>query len=142
MRSPPNIGELLRDPYMIIGDRLYGRIAEAGYPDIRPAHGSVFQYMGDEGSRVTELAERALVTKQTMGYLVDNLEERGYVERKPDPQDGRAKIVRLTDKGRELVRVVREIIAGIEAEWAKGLGEERMELLRGLLEDLNTVAKE
>ncbi len=117
-------------------------LAEAGYPDVRPARGNVFRFIRKEGSRITELAERARVTKQTMGYLVDYLEERGYVERRPDPKDGRAKIVHLTERGRDSVRVAQEIIGRAEARWADRLGENRMEQLRGLLEDLNAVAEE
>ncbi len=77
-----------------------------------------------------------------MGYLVDYLEERGYVERELDPGDKRAKIVRLTDSGRELIGVAREIMGRIEARWAELLGEERMEHLRELLKELNALAGE
>jgi DNA-binding MarR family transcriptional regulator len=139
-RRPPNIAELLHGPFQILVDELHEGLAEAGYPDIRPAHGNVFGYIHKEGSRLTELAERAQLTKQTMGYLVDYLEERGYVKRGPDPGDKRAKIVRLTDEGRELVGVAREIMGGIEARWAELLGKERMEQLRELLKELDALA--
>ncbi len=139
-RPPNNIAELLRGPFQILVDELHEGLAEAGYPDIRPAHGNVFGYMRKEGSRLTELAERAQLTKQTMGYLVDYLEERGYVERRPDPGDKRAKVVRLTDEGREAVRTAREIMGRIEARWAELLGEDRMEQLRELLKELNALA--
>jgi DNA-binding MarR family transcriptional regulator len=137
---PPNIAELLHGPFQILVDELHEGLAEAGYPDIRPAHGNVFGYIRKEGSRLTELAERAQLTKQTVGYLVDYLEERGYVERGPDPDDRRAKIVRLTDEGRELIDVARKIMDRIEARWAKLLGEDRMEQLRELLTELNALA--
>jgi DNA-binding MarR family transcriptional regulator len=138
--SPPNIAELLSGPFRILVDELHEGLAEAGYPDIRPAHGNVFGHIRKEGSRLTELAERAQLTKQTMGYLVDYLEERGYVGREPDPGDKRAKIVRLTDDGRELIGVAREIMGRIEARWVRLLGEDRMEQLRELLTQLNTLA--
>jgi DNA-binding MarR family transcriptional regulator len=137
---PPNIAELLHGPFQILVDELHEGLAEAGYPDIRPAHGNVFGYISKEGSRLTELAERAQLTKQTMGYLVDYLEERGYVKRKPDPGDKRAKIVRLTDEGRELVVVAREIMGRIEARWTELLGEDLMGQLRELLRELNALA--
>ncbi len=137
---PTNIAELLHGPFQILVDELHERLAEAGYPDIRPAHGNVFGYIREEGSRLTELAERAQLTKQTMGYLVDYLEERGYVKRGPDPGDKRAKIVRLTGERRELVGVAREIMGRIEARWAELLGEDRMEQLRELLTELNVQA--
>ena len=137
---PPNIADLLHDPFQILVDELHEGLAEAGYPDIRPAHGNVFGYIHKEGSRLTELAERAQLTKQTMGYLVDYLEERGYVERGPDPGDKRAKVVRLTEAGREAVRTARKIMGRIEARWAELLGEDRMEQLRELLQELNALA--
>src|SRR3712207_2373140 len=133
----PNIAELLHGPFQILVDELHEGLAEAGYPDIRPAHGNVFGHIRKEGSRLTELAERAQLTKQTMGYLVDYLEERGYVKREPDPGDRRAKIVRLTGEGRELVGVAREIMGRIESQRAELLGKERMEQLRKLLKELN-----
>jgi DNA-binding MarR family transcriptional regulator len=136
----PNIAELLHGPFQILVDELHEGLAEAGYPDIRPAHGNVFGYIRKEGSRLTELAERAQLTKQTMGYLVDYLEERGYVKREPDPGDKRAKIVRLTDEGRELVVVAREIMGRIETRWVELLGKERMEQMRELLKELNALA--
>jgi DNA-binding MarR family transcriptional regulator len=137
---PPNIAELLHGPFRILVDELHEGLAEAGYPDIRPAHGNVFGHIRKEGSRLTELAERAQLTKQTMGYLVDYLEERGYVKREPDPDDKRAKIVCLTGEGREVVGVAREIMGRIEARWAELLGEGRMEQLRELLKELNVQA--
>ncbi len=137
---PPSIAELLHGPFQILVDELHEGLAEAGYPDIRPAHGNVFGHIREEGSRLTELAGRAQLTKQTMGYLVDYLEERGYVERGPDPCDKRAKIVSLTDEGREVVGVARQIMGRIEARWVELIGEDRMEQLRELLKELNALA--
>src|ERR1700744_4414892 len=79
------------------------RVAAAGYADIRPGHGCVFGGIDPEnGSRLTDLADRAMMTKQTVGEVVSDLETRGYVERVPDPADGRAKIIRLTTRGQEV----------------------------------------
>jgi DNA-binding MarR family transcriptional regulator len=128
-----NVSQLLRIPYQAFIAELHERLATAGYPDIRPAHGVVFQHLRAEGSRITELADRAFITKQSMGYLVDYLEERRYLERMPDPADGRARRVRLTERGHELIRVAEGIIAALEAEWASRLGRERFAHLRSLL---------
>jgi DNA-binding MarR family transcriptional regulator len=87
----------------------------------------------DEGSRITEIADRAQLTKATVVYLVDDLEQLGYVERIPDPADGRAKLVRLTAKGQEAVEAARDIAAGIEREWAELIGEQNMRQLESLL---------
>jgi DNA-binding MarR family transcriptional regulator len=96
----------------------------------------VFQHIEAGGSRLTDLAERAQITKQSMGYLVDDLEQRGYLERRPDPSDRRAALISLTDRGWEQVRASLTIIATLEEEWASGLGQPRMEQLRELLADL------
>ncbi len=127
---------LLRIPYQAFIAQLHDELSAAGYPDIRPTHGIVFQHLHAEGSRVTELAERSQVSKQWMGALVDDLEEHGYLIRLPDPRDGRAKLVRLTDAGSELMRVAERISLRIEAEWADRVGERRLYQLRRQLEDV------
>ena len=106
----PNIGILLRGPYQAIVRRIADELAEAGFDDIRPAHTAVFQHIKADGSRLSELAQRAQLTKQSMGYLVDYLEERGYVERRPDPTDRRASLILLTERGWEQVRAALRII--------------------------------
>jgi DNA-binding MarR family transcriptional regulator len=130
------IGALLRIPFQAVVARIYEGLMEAGYSDMGPAHYVVFQHLPLEGMHLTELAERAQITKQSMGYLVDYLQERGYVERVPDPVDGRAKLVRYTERGRELYRVARQIVRRIEEDWACRLGEQKIEQLRQLLREL------
>lgn len=132
----PNIGILLRDPVQAVVRRVSAGLAEAGFDDLRPAHTAVFQHIDADGSRLTDLAERAQITKQSMGYLVDYLEERGYVERRRDETDRRATLICLTDRGWEEVRAALAIIAAIEEEWAVRLGPERMEALRDALVEL------
>ena len=133
----PNVGILLRGPFQELVQRIAAGLAEAGFDDIRPAHTAVFQHIKAEGSRVSELAERAQITKQSMGYLVDYLEEHGYVERRADPSDRRASLIYLTERGWAEVREALRIIAGIEQEWSRRLGKQRMEHLRELLTELN-----
>ena len=132
----PNVGILLRDPFQEVVRRVSAGLTEAGFDDLRPAHTAVFQHIDAEGSRLTDLAERAQITKQSMGYLVDYLEECGYVERRPDPSDRRAALIVLTERGWEQVRAALGIIAAIEDEWTRSLGEDRMEQLRELLGEL------
>lgn len=133
----PNIGILLRGPFQEIVQRISDGLAQAGFDDIRPAHTAVFQHIKAEGSRLSELAERAQMTKQSMGYLVDYLEEHGYVMRRADPSDRRASLIFLTERGWAEVREALRIIAGIEQEWARQLGKRRMDQLRDLLIELN-----
>ncbi len=136
----PNVGILLRFLFQEVVTRVSAGLAEAGFDDIRPAHTAVFQHIKAEGSRLSELAERAQLTKQSMGYLVDYLEGRGYLERRPDPADRRAALVCLTERGWEEIRAALRIIAEIERDWARRLGQERMELLRELLTELRRTA--
>ncbi|HEX3243401.1 MAG TPA: MarR family winged helix-turn-helix transcriptional regulator [Solirubrobacterales bacterium] len=117
-------------------EELHRRLAERGYADIRHAHGCVFRWVDPEGTRLTELAELAGHSKQAVGEFVCDLEARGYVERVPDPADGRAKIIRLTERGAEAKATALEIFAEIEAEWAERIGPERVEALREALEVL------
>ncbi len=138
MEPRKHIGQLLWAPYRAHLLRLHEALAAAGYPDIQPTHGNnLFRHLGREGSRVTEIAEQAQLTKQYIGNLADYLEERGYVERVPDPRDGRAKLVRLTDKGREVERVAEETLQRLEDELTARLGAAKMAALRELLEELD-----
>jgi len=132
----PNIGILLRDPFQEVVRRVSVGLADAGFDDLRSAHTAVFQHIEAGGSRLTDLAERAQITKQSMGYLVDYLEQRGYLERRPDPSDRRAALISLTERGWEQIRAALRIIATIEEEWGSRLGEPRMQQLRELLGDL------
>jgi DNA-binding MarR family transcriptional regulator len=116
-------------------EELGARIAAAGYADIRPGHGCVFGNIDpDHGSRLTELAERANMTKQSVGEVTSDLETRGYVERVADPSDGRAKIIRLTAHGREAYAIGRRLIDELEHDWAERYGEDRVAVLRDALE--------
>ena len=113
---------------------LQRRVATTEYSDIRVTHGCVFGNIDPEGTRLTELAERAHMTKQSVGEVASDLEQRGYVERVPDPADGRAKIIRLTERGRDAQRTGRDLIDDIEREWAERFGEDRIAALRDALE--------
>jgi DNA-binding MarR family transcriptional regulator len=96
----------------------------------------VFQYLEATGTTVSTLAERAEMTKQAMGELVAYLEERGYVDRVPDPSDRRAKLVRPTAKGREVYAIVRELVPEMEQRLVEAVGATRMRQLR---RDLQTI---
>lgn len=137
-----NLAQLLRIPFQALVTELHARLAAAGYPDVRPPHSAVFAHLGMEGMRLTELADRTQLTKQMLGYLVDALAAGGYVERVPDPTDGRAKLVRLTARGVAAAHVGSTIIQNIEHDWATRLGTSEMETLRAILERLLPVLTE
>ena len=135
--------QLLRRPYEALLMRLHAELAAAGYADTYPSWGTnLFHHLREGGLRLTELAGRTHTTKQAMRYTINQLEAAGYVERVADPTDGRAKIIRLTERGLEGRRVADEIIASIEHECVQGLGEERMRQFEALMKDVSGVLAE
>ncbi|HEX9069037.1 MAG TPA: MarR family winged helix-turn-helix transcriptional regulator [Ktedonobacterales bacterium] len=136
------IGALLRIPREAALRQVVAGLAAADFDDVRPAHFTVFQHIPPEGIRLTALADAALMTKQSMGYLVDDLEALGYVERVPDPTDRRAKVVRLTARGRAVEDTVRKVIWQIEADWAARLGHKEYQHLTRLLRALIALLEE
>ncbi|HEY2558166.1 MAG TPA: MarR family transcriptional regulator [Caldimonas sp.] len=115
----------------------YGRwLATSSYLDVRPAHAAVMQplWQVPEGERLTTLARTASITKQAAGALVDALEQAGYVERIPDPDDRRATRIRLTARGRAYGRDVRRFGRELEGRLADRLGERRLKELRATLD--------
>lgn len=130
------LGALLRLPFQAISVRVLGDLHAAGYVDLRPSHLVVFQHLPSDGGRVTELAERAQITKQSMSALVEHLVAGGYVERGADPRDGRSRLLHRTERGWAVERLARESIRALEAEWAAALGAERLAQCRAFLTDL------
>jgi DNA-binding MarR family transcriptional regulator len=131
--SPPPrpLPALLTEVKMALIGKLRARLAELGHPDVREGYGCVFGFIDMEhGSRLTELAGRSGFTKQAVGEAVNELEKLGYVERLPDPTDGRAKIIKLTDWGMDAALKGRRVFAEIEAEWAEQLGAELLAQFR------------
>jgi DNA-binding MarR family transcriptional regulator len=123
--------------------KMRDRLAEEGYGDIREGYGCVFGFIDiDQGSRLTELAERSGLTKQAVGEVIPELEQLGYVVREPDPRDRRAKIIKLTPKGRDACLTGRRLFADIEREWAEELGEELLAGLREAAERIATAERE
>jgi DNA-binding MarR family transcriptional regulator len=116
---------------------MFGRMASAGFDDVREGHGCVFGFIDlEHGSRLTDLADRSGLTKQAVGEAVAELELKGYVERVPDTLDGRAKIIKLTERGHEACLTGRRLFAEIEREWAERYGEERIASLRECAEEI------
>ncbi|MGI5500926.1 MarR family winged helix-turn-helix transcriptional regulator [Lentzea sp. CA-135723] len=133
-----NIGLLLFIPNRDVENRVLAAVNAAGF-DVTQAQARVLMRVGPDGTRLTVLAEAAQVTKQTAGFLVDQLEKSGYVERVPDPADGRARLVRVTEKALDAVPVANAELAKIEAEWERHLGKRRMTQLREALEMLGEI---
>ena len=130
VQARENIVALLGEAYSTLGHKIVAGVVEAGFPQ-RPAHSGVFAHIDVEGgTRLTELARRANMTPQAMGELVDDLERMGYVTRRPDPEDRRAKLIALTPRGVACVRAAFQTIAGIERHLEQLLGERKLLALR------------
>jgi DNA-binding MarR family transcriptional regulator len=134
--ADPLIGPLLRAPLQAIRARMLDGVAAAGYHDIGAAHFNILQHPTPEGLRPSEVAARAQMTKQAANRLIRHLERRGYLTLEPDASDQRARILRLTEKGRALIAIIRAVVEEVEAEWSQRLGRHRFETLRGLLREL------
>jgi DNA-binding MarR family transcriptional regulator len=134
-----NLGLLLFIPYRWMENRVFEALAAAGFDDLTPAQGRVFQRIGPEGTRLTELAEQAQVTKQTAGFLVDQLERAGYARRAPDPTDARARLVQIAERGQQAIPVANAVVAEIEAEWNAHLGARKAAQLRDALTALREI---
>ena len=132
----PLIGPLLRVPLQEIRVRMLEGVAAAGYDDVGPAHFNILQHPTPDGLRPSELAARGQMTKQAANRLIRHLEESGYLTLEPDPRDQRARIVRLTRRGRSLIATIRAIVEDVEDEWAARLGRRRFRELRELLKEL------
>ncbi|VFA98157.1 homoprotocatechuate degradation operon regulator, HpaR [Nocardia cyriacigeorgica] len=135
----PPLGLLLFLPYRAMENRVFAALADAGYADVTLAQARIVQRIGPDGTRLTELAEQAQVTKQTAGFLVDQLERAGYVERVPDPTDGRARLVRLSARGQRASAVANAVAAEVEHEWSRHLGPRATAQLRRALTRLREI---
>ena len=119
--------------------RAYDAVVAAGITDLTLAQARVAARIGPDGTRISELAEQARVTKQTAGFLVEQLEAAGYVEKVPDPTDGRARLVRLTPRAHRVAPIANRAVAQALTEWADHVGAERMQQLYDVLRDLREI---
>jgi len=140
-QDPPeqagNTIAMLGHAYSLLGFQIVDGVVGAGFPQ-KPSHSAVFAQIRAEGSRLTELARGANMTPQAMGELVDELEELGYLERRPDPTDRRAKLIILTWRGHECIAAGIATIQGIEERIDRILGPRGHAQLRLLLSALLT----
>ncbi|MFG1697554.1 MarR family winged helix-turn-helix transcriptional regulator [Nonomuraea sp. NPDC049309] len=120
----PDLGMLAGRTLFALQRGLFAELAAQGHDELRPRHGAVLAYLDDAGTRATELAARSGRHKQVIGTLVDELVELGYVERRRDPADRRAKLIVPTGKGRDLISRSDAILAAMEAAHARAVGEE------------------
>lgn len=140
MQEPAiNFGVLLFIPYRHMETRILQAIKDAGYDDVTLAQARVFQRIAPGGSRLTDLAEQAQMTKQSVAGLVDELERMRYVRRVPDPDDRRARLIQIDKRGRQAAKAAQAAHNAIQAEWQSHLGTRRFTQLREILEDLRDI---
>ncbi len=131
--SEDNTTHWLERAAAVLQVRITDGVRAAGHDAIRPSHAAVFGNLDREGTRLTHMAERAVMTPQAMGELVDDLARKGYVERIPDPTDRRAKLIRLTPSGEDAVQAAYDAIMVIEADLEAILGRTTLVRLRKAL---------
>ena len=139
-----HVGQLLVHLTRLFQSELFARLKDAGLQDARVPHTHVTAYIKADGSRLTDLAAQARMTRTAMAELVDDLDRLGIVERRPDPSEGRAKLICLTDAGWEAMRTAHRVIAELETEYAQLIGTDRFEQtcqdMQALLDALNRQA--
>ena len=127
------IGALLRVPGQAIQRRIIKELNAAGFGELRVPHMAVLQFPGPDGVRPGILAERAGMSKQAMNQLLRSLDALGYLARSDAPGEGRARIVRLTKRGRAAYVKIHDILRDIEQEWRAELGPKHFNQLKELL---------
>jgi DNA-binding MarR family transcriptional regulator len=133
---PALLGLLLRLLNQHWGNQVHEALHEAGFDGIGAANANVIPFVPDEGIQVSELAKLARVRKQSMAQSVEQLEKLGYLERRPDPNDRRARLVFLTERGKAVRPVAVRAGRRVEKEWAKLTSPEEIESLRESLQTL------
>ena len=139
MEDQPSTPVLMFVAHRDVESRVMVALAEAGLDDITSAQSRLMQRLDPAGMRLTDLAEQARVTKQTAGALVDQLERTGYVMRRPDPSDARARLVTLSERGLTACSAAAAEVARVEQEWRRHLGDTAYRGLRNALIALRAV---
>lgn len=132
------LARLLALAYRQLIDDLHARLATSGYDDVRPAFGYVLLAIREKPVTGVDIGVLLGVSKQAASKLIDEMERRGYVERRSHREDARAKQVAITARGRRFLVVVESIYGDIEKEWARAIGRSRLEAIR---DDLRTLVE-
>jgi DNA-binding MarR family transcriptional regulator len=135
----PPVGALLRRPEVMVRHEVMNDLHQAGFSDVLPAHLGVFQHPGPDGQRPGVLAVRTRASKQVMNHLLQQLKSGGYILRVAPPDDRRARVVRLTERGWAAQSVIQQTMARLEREWYQALGEDVYDGLSHALERLQDV---
>ncbi len=135
-RQSEHVGRLLSNGHRVFERIASGKFRDMGFSDLRLTHLPLIRNLPVEGRRTTEIAELSDMTKQAVGQLAIELEGAGYVLRLPDPSDGRAKLVKYTKRGHEVVARIPQILLETEAEIEALIGKAEFRALRRSLKKL------
>lgn len=136
MRPAFELPLLLAAAFRSLIDDLHEELGRCGHAGVRPVHGFALQALTPEGSSLSELGRRLGVSKQAAAKTAAGLEALGYLVREPDPEDGRAQILRITEHGEDCLRASAEIFERLRARWVVVLGQDRVASLENSLEAL------
>jgi len=125
-----SLGLLLRLVHQHWTQAIETQLEDAGFGDVRPSHANIFSFARPEGISVSELTRLSHVRKQTMAQVVGEMERLGYVERRPDPNDGRARLVFLTERGSAVRPVAMAASRAAEKRWSDLMGQRPIDTLR------------
>jgi DNA-binding MarR family transcriptional regulator len=135
--STENLGFLLAKASQRWNELLAAEFAAAGYPEVRPAYGSILLPLWEEDDlRMGELGRRARLAKQTMTTMVRLMERDELVSRAPDPEDRRAQRVRLTERGRDLRKVARKVLTALDRRVSERLSEREIATFESCLQEV------
>ena len=145
MASPgpdPSTPTLLRTAYNVLSAAIYRAVSEAGATDMRPAHGNAMEMLAiQDGLRLTDIAARAGMAPQSMGEIVDDLVAKGYLSRREDPADRRAKRIYLTQKGRDTAQASRIALLEVEQRISETLGTDTYQEMRRNLAAISKISQ-
>lgn len=127
------VGAMMRVVWQWVRDEMYAGVVAAGYDDLNAAHVGLWRYPGLDGLRPSQLADEAGITKQSVNDLLGHLERHGYLRRVADPDDGRARVIRLTARGRRLQGVIYAEARAAQLRIAEILGPRRFAQLHDSL---------
>jgi DNA-binding MarR family transcriptional regulator len=138
----PSTPTLLRTAYNVLSAAIYRAVSEAGATDMRPAHGNAMEMLAiQDGLRLTDIAARAGMAPQSMGEIVDDLVAKGYLSRREDPADRRAKRIYLTQKGRDTAQASRIALLEIERRISETLGTDTYQEMRRNLAAISEISQ-
>lgn len=128
------LGFLLREVYAALQERVYKAVESKGHPGLRPMHSAILRHLPPEGGRVSDVARASGLAKQSAAYVVEDLVNLGYLRSEPDPEDGRARRITYTPRGRKLLAALMDASRKAEAALATSLGPAQLQSLRNTLE--------